>query len=91
MSEPSGYLRNMAHREMVHRPDYFMHLQLPLPTLVIVAQALQEALKQARPLHVYPATIKTEVVIQSLIDHIIARMQDDALPYTANLLETLQS
>jgi hypothetical protein len=82
MSRDESMIRH-ASAEGHARPDYFMHLQLPLPVLVSVVAHLQIAIRM-RPAQQRGAST---ALVRDTIDKIIERLRDDGFRYNADYLE----
>lgn len=88
------YLVSRASAEHQGRPDYFMHLQMPLPVLVSICGHLQIALrtiaKAPERFNEYsPTGRQMEVssrLVRDTVEQIIQRLRDDHFPYNAQFL-----
>jgi hypothetical protein len=85
----SEYLIRQVAEEGNARPDYFMHLQLPLPTLLAIAAHLQIALRHRADVPNYLRKFDREQrrtssrLVMDALDGIIARLNDDGLTNAA--------
>jgi hypothetical protein len=88
------YLIGRCAAEGAGRPDYFMHLQIPLPVLVSIVGHLQIALRMraANPERYREydregrrMQASSRLVFDS-IEQIIQRLRDDSFPYNAQFL-----
>lgn len=80
------YLIGQAMKEGHERPDYFQHLQLPLPVLLAIVGHLQIALK-VRP---GPRGVSSRLVADAIVK-IIERLREDGFRYNADYLEAGQA
>lgn len=83
----SEYLIRQVAEEGNARPDYFMHLQLPLPTLLAIVAHLQVALRHRADVPNYFREFDRQQrrmgassrLVMDALDRIIARLNDDGL------------
>ena len=95
-TEHLAYLIFKASTEGSARPDYFMHLQIPLNVLVSVCGHLQIALRtiarDPRRFEAYDENgnrIKgaSSELVRQTVRQVIERMKEDGLYYNAQFLE----
>lgn len=80
------YLIGRCAAESAGRPDYFMHLQIPLPVLVSIMDHLQIALRM-RPYDREGRRMQASSrLVFDAIEQIIQRLRDDSFPYNAQFL-----
>ena len=80
------YLIGRCAAEGAGRPDYFMHLQIPLPVLVSIVGHLQTALRTRAYDREGRRMQASSGLVFDAIEQIIQRLRDDSFPYNAQFL-----
>ena len=80
------YLIGRCAAEGAGRPDYFMHLQIPLPVLVSIVGHLQTALRTRLYDREGRRMQASSRLVFDAIEQIIQRLRDDSFPYNAQFL-----